>query len=168
MSATLARRGGRVQLEQSDMGLALNMAKIAKGGISHAGIETTQQLIKKPRAQVQEEKKRGIEFPRYNKVKTAIERHPAMVRKNQTDRCLPSPNGTAHNPETCWRHKGKGTPRQRRAPPRPESPPVTADDDQRSEPEGMAPAYVYIQTSLPNARLLPRIACAIYIFFQIC
>jgi hypothetical protein len=30
MSATMARQGGRVQLEQSDMRLALNMAKMAK------------------------------------------------------------------------------------------------------------------------------------------
>ena len=31
MSATMARQGGRVQLEQSNMRLALNMAKMAKG-----------------------------------------------------------------------------------------------------------------------------------------
>jgi len=95
MSATMAWQGGRVQLEQSDMRLALNMAKMAKGGISRAAIEETQQLIKKPRAKVREEKKRGIEFPGHNKVKAAIERHPAMVRKNQTDGCLPCQNGTA-------------------------------------------------------------------------
>jgi len=52
MSATTARQGGRVQLEQSDMRLALNMAKIAKRGFLSAGIEETQQLIKKPRAEV--------------------------------------------------------------------------------------------------------------------
>jgi hypothetical protein len=34
MSASMARQGGRVQLEQSDMRLALNMAKMAKEGIS--------------------------------------------------------------------------------------------------------------------------------------
>ena len=34
MAATMARQGGRVQPEQSDMRLALNMAKIAKGGFS--------------------------------------------------------------------------------------------------------------------------------------
>jgi hypothetical protein len=111
MSAALARQGGRVQLEQSDMGLALNMAKMAKGEISHATIEETQQLIKKPRCEVGEDKKRGVEFPRHNKVKAAIERHLAMVPENQTDRCLPSPNGTANNPQPCWRHKGKGAPR---------------------------------------------------------
>jgi len=46
MSATTARQEGRVQLEQSDMHLTLNMAKMAKGGFSLAAIEEMQQLIK--------------------------------------------------------------------------------------------------------------------------
>jgi len=45
MSATMARQGGWVQLEQSDMRLALNLAKMAKDGFSRAIIEETQQLI---------------------------------------------------------------------------------------------------------------------------
>jgi len=57
MSATMARQGGRVQLEQSDMSLVLIMAKMAKGGFPRAAIDGTQQLSKKPPAQVQEEKK---------------------------------------------------------------------------------------------------------------
>ena len=52
MSATMARQGGWVQLEKSDMRLPLNMAKIAKGGFWRAAIEGTQQLFKKPRAEV--------------------------------------------------------------------------------------------------------------------
>ena len=52
MSATMARQGGGVQLEQSDMRLALNMAKMAKGGISRAAIKETQQLIKNPCTEV--------------------------------------------------------------------------------------------------------------------
>ena len=52
MSATMAMQGGRVQREQSDMRLALNMAKMAKGGFSHAAMEEKQQLIKKPRTEV--------------------------------------------------------------------------------------------------------------------
>jgi len=60
MSATMARQGGRVQLEQSDMHLALNMAKLGKGGFSHTAIEEMQFLIKKPRAEVREEKMRGV------------------------------------------------------------------------------------------------------------
>jgi hypothetical protein len=53
--------------------LALNMVKMAKGGFSRATIQETQQLIKKPRAEVREEKKRGVEFPRHQKVKAAME-----------------------------------------------------------------------------------------------
>ena len=64
MSATTARQGGRVQLEQSDMLQALNMGNIAKGVFSSAAIEETQYLIKKPRSEVQEEKKRLLSHPR--------------------------------------------------------------------------------------------------------
>jgi hypothetical protein len=41
MSATMARQGGREQLKQSDMRLALDMAKMAKEGYSRASIEET-------------------------------------------------------------------------------------------------------------------------------
>ena len=58
MAATIARQGVRVQLEQSDMRLALNMAKMAKGGFPRATIEETQFLVKKPVAEVREEKER--------------------------------------------------------------------------------------------------------------
>ena len=54
MSATMARQAGRVQLEQSDMPLTLIMAKMAKAGFARAAIEETQQLIKKPPAEVRE------------------------------------------------------------------------------------------------------------------
>jgi hypothetical protein len=60
MSAMMARQGGRIQQEESDMRLPLNMAKMAKGGLSHAAIEETQYLFKKPRTEVGEEKMRGI------------------------------------------------------------------------------------------------------------
>jgi len=52
VSPTMARQRGHVQLEQSDMRLALNMAKMTKGGFSHAAIDVTQYLIKQPRAEV--------------------------------------------------------------------------------------------------------------------
>jgi hypothetical protein len=106
----MARQGGRVQLEQSDMRLALNMAKMAQGGFSRATVEETQYLIKKPRAEVREEKKRGVEFPGHNKVKAAIARHPAMLRQNQKPGCLPCQNCTTKNPQTLWRRKGTGVP----------------------------------------------------------
>jgi hypothetical protein len=48
----MARQGVRVQLEQSDMLLLLNMAKMAKEGFSRAAIEEIKYLIKKPRAEV--------------------------------------------------------------------------------------------------------------------
>jgi hypothetical protein len=87
----------------------------------------------------------------------------------QSNGRLPSmPNGTAKNPETRWRCKGKGAPPPRWVPPEPKSPPLPSDDDESSETEGMPPAYVYIHTLLPNARFLPRIAYAIKILFQIC
>jgi len=110
MSATMARQGGRVQLEQSDMRLAFNMGKMAKKGFSRAAIKKTKYLIKKPHAEVREEKKRGVEFPGHNKVKAAIQRHPAMLRQNQMSGCLPCQNGTAKNPQTRWRRKGTGAP----------------------------------------------------------
>jgi len=109
MSVTMARQGGRVQLEQSDMHLALNMAKMATGGFSGAAIEETQFLVKQHWAEVGEEKKRGVEFPRHKNVKAAMGRHPAMLWENQTDGCLPCHNGTAQNPQTHWRRKGTGT-----------------------------------------------------------
>lgn len=47
MSATIARQESWVQLEQSDILLALNMAKITNGGLPHTTIEQMQYLIKK-------------------------------------------------------------------------------------------------------------------------
>jgi len=91
----MARQEGWVQLEQSDMCLALNMATIAKGGILHTTIEQMQYVIKKPNAPVREEKKQTVEFPGNKQVMAAIQRHPAMVQENQTDGCLPCQNGTA-------------------------------------------------------------------------
>jgi len=60
MSATMARQGGLLQLERSNMHLALNMAKRAKGGFSRASVEERQQLIKKPQGEVREDKKSGV------------------------------------------------------------------------------------------------------------
>jgi len=52
MSATMVRERDRVQREQSNMRLALNMAKMAKEGLSCAALGETQQLIEKPCAEV--------------------------------------------------------------------------------------------------------------------
>jgi hypothetical protein len=92
------------------MRLALNMAKMAKAGFSRAAIEETKYLIKKSRAVVREEKKRGVEFPGHKMVKAAIQRHPATLRHNQTSGCHRCQNGTAKNPQTRWTRTGTGAP----------------------------------------------------------
>jgi hypothetical protein len=63
MSTTVARHEGRVQLEQSDMRLPMNMAKMAKGGCSNTAIEETQQLIMIPSTKALKENKPGVWFP---------------------------------------------------------------------------------------------------------
>jgi len=73
MSATMARKGGRVQLEQSDMRLALNMAKMAKGWFSCAILEDTQQHIKKTCTELREEKKHAVKVAGHHKVTAAME-----------------------------------------------------------------------------------------------
>jgi len=102
----MARQGGRVQLEQSDMRLAFNMAKMAKGGCMHAALEEMRFVIKKPPADVREENKCGVKFPGDEPVNDAMERNPAMLREYQTDCWLSCQNGTAQNPQTNCRRKG--------------------------------------------------------------
>jgi len=89
MSDTMTRQGGRVQLDQSTMCLALNRAQMAEGWLLCVAINDTHCLIKKPHANVREQKMWGGDFPAHRKVKVAMERHPAMVRDNETDVCLP-------------------------------------------------------------------------------
>ena len=156
----MARQGGRVQLEQSDMRLALNIAKMPKEGVSCATIEETKYLIEKQCAKVREEKKRGVEFPGHNKVKAAIQRHPALVRQNQMSGCLPCQNGTARNPQTLWRHKGTGAPppdrRREQAseptPPLPGTPPTPTGKTSRvqlSQIVNLPAGYPYSKAALP-------------------
>jgi len=145
MSATMARHGGRVQLEQSDMRLALNMATMAKEGFSCAAIEETKYLIKKPCAEVREEKKWGVEFPGHKKVKAAIQRHPAMLHQNQTSGCLPCHNGTGMNPQTRWTCKGPGAPpptRRRERIPEPTPPPPGTPPAPTCNTSGAQPAEI--------------------------
>jgi len=73
MSMTMATQGGRVQLEQSNMHLAWNTAKMAKEGFLCAAMEETQNLIRIVRAEVREENMRGVEFPRHKTVKAVME-----------------------------------------------------------------------------------------------
>jgi len=158
MSATMARQGGRLQLEQSNMRLALNMAKMADEGFSRATIEEMKQLIKKPLAEVREENKQGVVFPEHNKMKAMIEKQPGMIRENQMDGCFPWQNGTAKNPQTRWRRKSTGAPQPRPAPPMPGTPPAppappdVSERTQCSETECVPPGYVFIPTPPPSAR----------------
>jgi hypothetical protein len=60
MSASMEIQRGRVQLEQSDMRLALNMAKIATECCPCAAIQETKYLIQKPRAVGPRRKEAGV------------------------------------------------------------------------------------------------------------
>jgi len=164
MSATIARQGGQVQLEQSDMRLALNMAKMANRGFSHATIEDREYQIKKHRAVDREEMRQGVEFPGCMDLKPAMERQPAMLRADQMDGCLPWQNGTAQNPQTCLRRKGTGAPPHERlrqptpelAPLPPGMPPLPLGDDEgahASAIHAVRPGYVFIHTSLSRAQM---------------
>jgi len=142
MSATMALQGGRAQLEQSDMRRAFNMGKTAKDGISRTTIEEMNHPIKKPRADVREEKKWGVESPGYKKVKAAIERHLGMLRHNKTSGYLPCQNGTGKNPHTRWRCKETGAPPPTRGrvrsaeltPPPPGKPPAPTGNISGAQP----------------------------------
>jgi len=163
MSATMARQRGCVQLEQSNMCPALNMAKMATGGFSCAAIEEMQQLIKKPQAEVWEEKKQGVEFPGHKKVKAAIEWHLAIVYNNHMDGCLPCQNGIVKNPQTRWWRKESGAPRPQPAARPPGTPPVSTGDTDGNEcyeMEGRPSRCVYIQSPHPNTQLFNHNAYA--------
>jgi hypothetical protein len=85
------------------MHLALNVAKIAKEGFLYAALVETEYLVEKARAEVREQKQRGVDFSGYGKVKAAIERYSAMLHQNHTSRCFLYQNVTAnHLPISCW------------------------------------------------------------------
>jgi cell division GTPase FtsZ len=88
MSATMARQGGQVQLQQSDMSLVMKMAKMATAGFSSTAIEETHHLVKCPRAEVQHEIKQAVEISGHQIVIAVIVRHPGMVWETQTNGCL--------------------------------------------------------------------------------
>jgi hypothetical protein len=106
----MAMQGGRVQLEQCEMFLALNMAKMAKWGCLRTVIEKIQYLIKEPCAEVRENKIQGVEFPQHQKVKTVIKQHPAMLCQTHMAGCLSWQNGNAKYPLTTWRCKATAAP----------------------------------------------------------
>jgi hypothetical protein len=139
------------------------MAKMAKEGFSRAAIEETKYDIKKPRAEVREEKKGGVDFTVHNRVKAAIQRHPAMLRQNQTFGYLPCQNSTAKNLQTHWRCKGPGVPppAQHRVrtpdptphpPGTPPGPPASTGNTSGTQPSeivNLPAGYMYSHTALP-------------------
>jgi hypothetical protein len=88
MSATMARQGDQVTLEQSDLHLVMNMPEMANGALSHLAIKKSQYVLKKPCSVVQEKRMWGLECPSNRKRKDEIEKHLAMVCEDQTDGCL--------------------------------------------------------------------------------
>jgi len=171
MSATVAREGGRVQLEQSDMCLALNKAKMAEGRSLHAGIVETQFVIKKPRTKVREVKMPGVQFRWHKQVKASIARHLAMLGQNHTAGCHPCQNGTAKNLQTRCRCNGIGAPPPDRlsqptpelTPPHPEMPPALTWNDsgaQFSQIVNLPAKYAYSHTSRPFAEFFTLDASA--------
>jgi len=149
----MARQGGRAQLEQSDMHLDLNMAKMAKVGFLHATLEEMQYLIKIPCAEVKEETKQGVQLSEHSKQKAGTEIHPSMVRDNQMDSCLAGRNGAPKNMPTRWRCEGTGAPPPEPASPPPRMPPAPPSDnegDHSSQIEGLPHRYRYIHTRIPS------------------
>jgi hypothetical protein len=84
-------QGGRVELKQSNMCLALNMLKIAKARFLLPDKKETQDGTKQSSAELQEEKKTGVEFPWNGIVKAAIKRHLAITSSKQQSRILSLP-----------------------------------------------------------------------------
>jgi hypothetical protein len=153
MSATMVTQGGLVQLEQSDICLALNIAKMASGGISHSAIEEMQYLIRIPCAKVQKAMMRGVQFPGPEMVKDEIQRQSAMLCQNKTNGFLCWQNGTRKNVYTAWRPKGFGAPPPTKhrqptpglMPPAPRTPPAPYGDHKRAERsqiDTLPPRYV--------------------------
>jgi len=56
MSPTMAGQGDQVQLEQSDMCLAMNLGKMTKGGFLGAALQEMQHIIKECQVEVREER----------------------------------------------------------------------------------------------------------------
>ena len=171
MSTTMARPGGQVQPEQSDLHLALNMATIHQGGFLHATKEEMQYRIKTPCTEVPEEKKHGVVFPGQGEAKTAMERHPAMLHQNHTDECLLCQHSTAKNPQTFWMCKGTcappldihGQPTPDPMGPLPSMPPMSPGHNERVQSfqaNNLSLGYLYTHTPYPSAQFVNRDACA--------
>jgi len=159
MSATKVRQGGRVQLEQPNMPLSLNKAKMPKGGFFVSGNRrNTISDEEISRGNLRWDKMRSSISWAY-KVMAAIERHPAMLHHNHTDGCLPCQNSTAKTPYTCWLPTGMGAPppdrhRQPTIEPMQPLPKTTSmspgenEGPQSSQIDNLPSGYVYSHTPL--------------------
>lgn len=105
VAASMCKQAGRVQLEASDIRLAFNTKDKFLHGLTADNIDETFEIIRKPRAELREEKRRGVEFEGYKNVKVVMKRHPAMDPENEQDGCLVCQNGQPHNPETRWKRQ---------------------------------------------------------------
>jgi len=146
------------------MCLALNVAKMANGGILRTVLEEMQYLSKKPWAEIQEESKQGDESSEYKHVNAAIDRHLAMVGENHMDSCLPCHNGTPPNPQTRWRCNGMGAcppdcltqPTPETSGPLPGTPAEMPSGNERAHTfqiDGLLSGYWYIHTPLVTAEI---------------
>jgi len=154
----MTRQGCRVQLEQSNMCRASNMAKMYKGGFLQVTIEKTQYLIHIPHTKVQEETKWGVQFPGPRKLKAAIDGQHAMVNETQTDGCLACHNITGKNLQIHWRQKGMGAPPLQPPLPLPgtlSSPPSINEAAQASKLENLTPSVS--NSSGPSLRVRVRV-----------
>jgi len=95
-------------------------------------------------------------------VKADVQRHPAMLRQNQTSGCFPCQNCTAKNPQIQWRREGTSAPppaQHRERIPEPTPPPTgtlpaPTGNTYRSQPTEIVnlPAeYSYSHTALSCA-----------------
>jgi hypothetical protein len=84
------------------------MGKMTNRGFSRGTIEEIHQHINTPRAEVREQQKLCVVFPRYKKVKVAIERHPEIIGENQTDGYLLCQNSSLKYLQSRWTDKCAG------------------------------------------------------------
>jgi hypothetical protein len=103
VAATMCKHAGRVQLEQSDLRLTMNIMDKSVNGLSSANVDETLDIIRKPRAELREEKRRGVEFKGHKNVKSVMKVHPAMNKRNELEGCLTCQNNVPHNPATRWK-----------------------------------------------------------------
>jgi hypothetical protein len=73
MSATVAAQVGRIQLELSDVRLALNLTKMAKVVFLCMAIGEIKYIMKYSTAEFWEAKMRGFGFPGHRTVKAGME-----------------------------------------------------------------------------------------------